>query len=254
MLANKWGMLPKVAHASPEVLEWIEKGELFDLAILDMHMPSLDGIELAQAIRLRRTSEELPIVLLSSVGSSEMRVEGLFAARLNKPVKPSQLFEVLTKVFRNSRPPSIPTAQKISTIAPADRATRIRILVAEDNVVNQKVVLSMLNKIGLRADIAANGLEVIQALERQRYDVILMDVEMPEMDGFEATYLIAKKWPNAAERPWIIALTANALDGTHEKCLEAGMNDYLSKPIRKEQLIQSLDRLPQQKTDTASEA
>ena len=117
----------------------------------------------------------------------------------------------------------------------------LRILLAEDNAVNQKLALRFLAQMGYRADVAANGLEAIQALDRQPYDVILMDVQMPEMDGLEATRQICGRWPSGA-RPRIIAMTANAMQGDREICLEAGMDDYVSKPIRVEELMQALAR------------
>ncbi len=116
----------------------------------------------------------------------------------------------------------------------------LRILLAEDNAVNQKLALRLLAQMGYRADLASNGLEAVQAVERQPYDVILMDVQMPEMDGLEATRQICSRWP-AGERPRIIAMTANAMQGDREACLEAGMDDYISKPIRVEELVRALE-------------
>jgi CheY-like chemotaxis protein len=117
-----------------------------------------------------------------------------------------------------------------------------RLLLAEDNLVNQRVALLMLSKLGYRADVAANGREVVEAADRQPYDVILMDVQMPEVDGLEATRQLHQKWPNRADRPWVIAITANAMQGDRERCLEAGMDDYISKPIKLEELATALDR------------
>jgi CheY-like chemotaxis protein len=119
----------------------------------------------------------------------------------------------------------------------------LRILVAEDNVVNQKLALRILEKLGYRADIAANGLEVLEALERQPYDLLLSDVQMPEMDGLEATRRILERW-SEGERPWIVAMTAEAMQGDRERCLEAGMDDYLTKPIRVEELVAAIERTP----------
>ena len=119
----------------------------------------------------------------------------------------------------------------------------LRILLAEDNAVNQKLALKLLSQMGYRADVAGNGLEAIQAIERQTYDLVLMDVQMPEMDGLEATRQICSRWPRG-ERPHIVAMTANAMQGDRERCLEAGMDDYVSKPIRVEELISALDRTP----------
>jgi CheY-like chemotaxis protein len=127
--------------------------------------------------------------------------------------------------------------------AAAAAATRTeRVLLAEDNVVNQKVALLMLARLGYRADVVANGLEAIEAVTRQRYDLVLMDVQMPEMDGLEAARRILLKWPQRGDRPWIIALTANAMQGDREACIAAGMDDYVSKPIKTEELAAAMAR------------
>ncbi len=141
----------------------------------------------------------------------------------------------------------MPTGKKQFDPEMADRHP-LRILLAEDNAVNQKLALRLLSMMGYRADVAANGLEAIQALERQEYDVIFMDVQMPEMDGLEATRQIIKRWPEqlpTGRRPTIIAMTANAMQGDRERCIEAGMDDYISKPIRNEELIRTLEQTPQ---------
>ena len=247
-LALRWGMKPRTTLASAEALTWIQAGEVFDVAILDMHMPDLDGVELARAIRKQRSPAELPLVLLSSIGNREAGGEGLFACALTKPVKPSQLFDTLADLFPHSRAPfeSVTAPAVAEAVAPAGTETT-RLLLAEDNAVNQKVVLAMLRKFGLRADVAANGLEVLEAVRRQPYDIILMDVQMPEMDGLEATRQIVRQWPDPALRPWIVALTANAMEGDREKCLAAGMDDYLSKPIRKEELSAAIEHARNQR-------
>jgi CheY-like chemotaxis protein len=126
------------------------------------------------------------------------------------------------------------------TSSHADIFGRLRLLLAEDNLVNQKVALLMLKKLGIKADVATNGLEVMQALERQTYDVVLMDVQMPEMDGFEAAKAIRERWTEG--KPHIIAVTAHALEGDRKRCIEAGMDDYISKPVRLEELIEALGR------------
>ena len=144
---------------------------------------------------------------------------------------------------RRRQPRSQSRSRVIPTTAVEKSGSSVRVLLAEDNAVNQKVATHMLAAIGLRPDIAANGLEVIEALGRQTYDVILMDVQMPEMDGLEATRRIVAGQPDPAERPWIIALTANAVQGDRELCLAAGMDDYISKPIKKEQLTAALGRV-----------
>jgi PAS domain S-box-containing protein len=247
-LALRWGMKPRSTQSSAEALAWIKAREPFDVAILDMHMPGLDGVELARAIRLHLGPAELPLVLLSSVGNREAGGEGLFAVALTKPVKPSQLFDALAGLFPHSRAPFerilVPALAEVAI--PAGPGA-IHLLLAEDNAVNQRVALAMLRKSGLRADVAANGHEVLAAVRRQLYDIILMDVQMPEMDGLEATRQILQQWPDPSERPWIVALTANAMEGDREKCLAAGMDDYISKPIKREELAAAIEHARNQR-------
>jgi CheY-like chemotaxis protein/HPt (histidine-containing phosphotransfer) domain-containing protein len=160
---------------------------------------------------------------------------------LTKPVKSSQLYNVLMGIFAGQCMwVSEPKAQPQFDTAIALRHP-LRILLAEDNVVNQKVALRILERMGYRADVAANGLEVLEALERQHYDVVLMDVQMPEMDGVETTQRIREQWMDG-ERPWIVAMTAHALSGDRERCLGVGMDDYISKPVRVEELMAALER------------
>jgi CheY-like chemotaxis protein len=196
------------------------------------------------------------LVLLSSLGQREVTSEkNLFNAALTKPVKPSQLFDLIVGTFKEAEAAASAPAQTpvpvaipvrvMPTTAEGKSGSSVRVLLAEDNAVNQKVATHMLAAIGLRPDIAANGLEVIDALRRQTYDVILMDVQMPEMDGLEAARRIVAEQPDPAKRPWIIALTANAVQGDREVCLAAGMDDYISKPIKKDQLTGAMGRMRQ---------
>jgi GAF domain-containing protein/CheY-like chemotaxis protein len=233
----KWGMLPKDTESPNEALRWVEQGEAFDLAILDMHMPEMDGLALAQRIRAVRPA--LPLVLFTSLGRREAGdTEGLFKAYLAKPVRQSQLFDTLANLFVHDAAPRAPQPSAKPTIDAA-MATRhpLRILLAEDNVVNQKLALRLLQQMGYRADLASNGIEAIECVERQPYDVVLMDVQMPEMDGLEASRRIVAKGP---QRPRIVAMTANAMQGDREMCIAAGMDDYITKPIRVDQLVQAL--------------
>lgn len=243
--AQAWGMRPRAAASGEEALTWIGRGDPFDLAILDMQMPEMDGLTLAAEIRKHRTSEVLPLVMLTSLGQREhheriAQVE--FAAYLTKPIKPSQLYDNLLDIFDGQPIKIKPDPARLSMLDPQLGETHpLRILLAEDNAVNQKVALHLLGRMGYKADVAANGLEVLQAVERQPYDVVLMDMQMPEMDGLEATHTIQTQWP-AEQRPWIIAMTASALQGDRERCLEAGMNDYVSKPVHPEELAEALRR------------
>jgi len=239
-LAHKWDMVAVAVEHAAEALERIRLREVFDVAILDMQMPGMDGTMLAAEIRRLRSPAELPLILLSSLGRREDSVH-LFVANLTKPVKPSQLYDVLAKLFGRSGDQAVEKTEAPAAAGP-EACFMDRLLLAEDNVVNQKVALSMLQKLGFRADVVANGLEVIAAVERQPYDVILMDVQMPEMDGLEAARRLGQLRPDPAKRPWIIALTANAMQGDREMCLAAGMDDYISKPIKRDDLLAAIER------------
>jgi GAF domain-containing protein/DNA-binding response OmpR family regulator len=238
---EKWGMTPRETEHPKDALGWLQKGEHFDLAILDLQMPEMDGIMLARQIRQIQPEESLPIILLTSLGRREIGVDELhFAAYLVKPLKPSALYDALASIFARSLISPKPQPAKGVIDAELGKRHPLRILLAEDNQVNQKLALRILEQMGYRADIASNGLEAIESIERQTYDVILMDVQMPEMDGLEATRQIVARWPQG--HPRIIGLTANALEGDREQCLAAGMDDYISKPIHVEELVDALER------------
>jgi GAF domain-containing protein/DNA-binding response OmpR family regulator len=241
--AAKWGMRARDTESPAEALRWLDAGEAFDLAILDMHMPEMDGVALARRVRAIRPA--LPLVLFSSLGRREVgEAEALFAAYLSKPLHQSQLFDTLVSLLAHGT-----VAKSAEREAPRPHldptlAARhpLRILLAEDNVVNQKLALRLLQQMGYRADLASNGLEAVESVERQPYDVVLMDVQMPEMDGLEAARRIAARWP-AGERPRIVAMTANAMQGDREACLAAGMDDYVMKPIRVDALVEALKQV-----------
>jgi signal transduction histidine kinase/CheY-like chemotaxis protein len=240
-----WGMLARDTASPQMALEWIQRGDPFDLVIMDLQMPGMDGIALATAIRQLRDAAVLPLVLYSSLGGRETGVTpGLFDAALMKPLRPSMLLDTLVMIFGSpARQVVSPPVQPALEVDPEMAPRRpLRILLAEDIVVNQKLALRYLDKLGYRADVAANGVEAIEALERQPYDVILMDVQMPEMDGLEASRRICARWPRD-QRPAIIAMTANAMQGDREMCLAAGMDDYISKPIRVEELMAALRKV-----------
>jgi len=203
-----------------------------------MHMPELDGLGLATALRGTEAGASTPVVILSSLGVHE-RTSDAVAAFLIKPVKPSSLHDTLATVLAG-RSTSVPV-RAAGTGIDRDLGARhpLRILLAEDNPVNQKLAMRLLERMGYRADIANNGEEAIAAIEESVYDVVLMDVQMPELDGLEATRRIRHRWPGAAG-PRIVAMTANAMEGDREACLAAGMDDYISKPIRPEVLNMAL--------------
>lgn len=182
---------------------------------------------------------DLPLVLYSSLGGSESSVP-VFAAVLTKPVKQSQLFDVLVSLLTESSGPTVTTP--VDTASLGERHP-LRILLAEDNTVNQQIALLVLESMGYRADVASNGLEAVEAVAKLPYDLVLMDVQMPEMDGLEATRQIRSS-RHVAAGVHIVAMTANAMHGDREACLAAGMNDYLSKPIRPDELAKALLNTP----------
>ncbi|MEB3338898.1 MAG: response regulator, partial [Leptolyngbyaceae bacterium] len=235
-----WGMLPEAVQSGAAALELLTDSTNFDLLIIDMLMPEMDGASLATAVRQHPKGRNLPIVMLTSLGKqdSDALDPVKASAYLLKPIKQSQLMNTLISLL-NSCPirvqPRSSFRQPSEFLVP--EPLPLKILLAEDNAVNQKLALLMLQRLGYRADVAANGLEVLEALHRQPYNLILMDVQMPEMDGLEATQKICQQW-DTASRPWIVAMTANAMQGDREICLDAGMNDYISKPVRMEELLQ----------------
>jgi PAS domain S-box-containing protein len=217
-----WGMIPMAAASGHEALKYIQRGDEFDIAILDVDLQDISGLELEEEIH--KYNDTLPLVLLASLGKRMPPNH----AYLTKPIKPSQLHKVLTDIL--PRQPAKRSAKTFGVNRPVqNRPLPLRILLAEDNVSSQKVALQMLKKLGHKADIVANGIEALQALQRQHYDIVLMDIKMPEMDGLEATRIIRQRWPDNG--PKIIALTAYALEGDREKCLAAGMDDYIGKPM-----------------------
>ncbi|AKG21064.1 histidine kinase [Calothrix sp. 336/3] len=242
---QSWGMFNCAVESGTAALELLDKGVSFDLAILDMHMPEMNGITLAEKIRHKHNCENMPLVMLTSINAQEIvtQIKDVeFAAIINKPIQQRQLHRTLNHILGNnlikvqqSPSPFYNYQEQRSPTLP------LRILLAEDNTVNQKVALLTLERIGYRADVAGNGLEVLQALQRQPYDLILMDVHMPEMDGLTATERICQEFPEN-QRPRIIAMTANAMQGDREICIKAGMDDYITKPIRVEELQQALSK------------
>jgi CheY-like chemotaxis protein len=271
-ILSAWGMIPTRAASGAEALALIRKPTHFDIVIIDMQMPGMSGLALAKD--LRRLVAELPILMTSSLGVP------MYAAGDNrhlydlpivvpptpgahdqheavrqlgvkcivfKPVKPLVLRAALLEHLDTTKSSSVkstagePRKSNESIDADMGRRHPLRILLAEDNFTNQKVALRMLMRLGYEADLAVNGLEVIKALQLQSYDVILMDVQMPEMDGLEATRQIRTDLAPSLQ-PYIIAMTAAAMQLDREKCLEAGMDDFLAKPTRLEDLAQALKR------------
>src|SRR6266516_5187268 len=244
---QSWGMVPHAYASGQEALAQVQAGVPFDVAILDMQIPDMDGLMLAEQLRRYQNGQELLLVMLTSLGRREIETQGVeFAAFLHKPIKPSQLYNALLSLFAEQEQayPGLKPAEQTGGQFDEGLGQRLplRILLAEDNTVNQKLALRLLEGRVYRADVVANGLEVLEALQRQRYEVILMDVQMPEMDGLEASRAIHEGGP-AEERPRIVAMTANAMQGDREECLAAGMDDYLTKPIQIKALQETLERV-----------
>jgi CheY-like chemotaxis protein/HPt (histidine-containing phosphotransfer) domain-containing protein len=220
-------------------------------------MPESDGLDLADAIRSLGLPSPPRVVLLSSAGGgkAEARSRGTAVdGVLTKPIKPVALFELLVGVLTESgasRGATAPIHPPIDGTLGARNP--LRVLVAEDNAVNQKVALALLARLGYRADVAGDGFEALSALERQPYDVILLDVHMPRLDGLETAREVCARWP-VTERPRLIAMTADALEGDRERCLDAGMSDYVSKPVRIEELADALARSVARGFDAAAPA
>ncbi len=238
---QSWQMNCIPASSGFQALEILKRITTIDSAIVDMQMPEMDGLMLAKSIKDMPGYKKLPLILLSSLGRTEGKEDKkIFSAQLPKPVRPSLLLETMLSLFAN-RP--VVVRENQHSIGDIDHKMGVnhplRILLADDNVVNQKVATRMLERLGYRADLAANGLEVLQAVERQTYDLVFMDVQMPEMDGLEASRQIHKR-VSADRLPRIIAMTAHALQGDRERFLAEGMDDYLSKPIQINEMIRAL--------------
>ena len=237
-----WKMLPRTTTSAADVLDWLGKKHQFDLVILDMHMPSISGLELGRKIRRLYPKTDLPVVLLSSVDTwnEYEEIKEIFSAYVTRPVKRADLFDMLLRVLadKNAVEEQIPQSTeglKLAEILP------MKILIAEDNRINQTVALHFMEEMGYQADVAANGHEVFEALKRQHYDLIFMDIQMPVMDGLETARNIVKNW-SIEHRPVIVAMTANVMPEDKQTYLDAGMNDYLAKPVALEQMRVVLER------------
>jgi two-component system sensor histidine kinase/response regulator len=227
----------KLLHAAAQ------QGDAYDVVILDMEMPGMNGLQLARAIKEAAPIAGARLVLLTSSGNGtgEQAREAGIEAVLTKPARQSALYNCLVDVLKRGEPASAPANAPRGI--PVDRS-RLRILVAEDNLVNQQVVQGILQARGYRVELVGNGLEAVAAIERNSYDAVLMDCQMPEMDGYAAAGEVRRR-EGAARRTPIIAVTAHALAGEREKCLAAGMDDYVAKPVRAETLYAVLDRFMQ---------
>ena len=235
---KRWGMIPREVTGGREALAFEESGEHVDLVLLDVEMPDMDGYTLAGELRSHRP--DLNIIILTSLADQgRSRLRNLrIASVLTKPVKADLLRETICAAVsgrRNQRPQVEVEDPVIAGEFP------LKLLVAEDHPTNQRIVKLMLERLGYRPEIVSNGLEVLSALRANRVDAVLMDVQMPKMDGLTAAREICRTAPSG-RRPWLLAMTANALDGDREKCLAAGMDDYISKPVRTNDLAAALRR------------
>jgi signal transduction histidine kinase/HPt (histidine-containing phosphotransfer) domain-containing protein len=244
----KWGMIPSSAESPQQALDWLRKGEKYDLAVLDFRMPHMDGLALAAEIHKLPGAEMMPLVLLMPLGPRTEAPGGtriVFAHTISKPVKPAQLCEMLVRALLNPKiaPPQETPAKPYQPLA---ERLSLQILLCDDNAINQKVATRILQQLGYQPGLAGNGREAILALERKPYDLVFMDVMMPEMDGLEATRAIRERQkagaPNFHSGIVIVAMTAQAMQGDREKCLAAGMDDYLAKPIRPKDVRAVIER------------
>jgi CheY-like chemotaxis protein len=238
---ERLGMRVVATTSAMEGRDLASAGAAFDVVLTDMRMPELDGLQVAEAIRGSGPTAP-PVIVLSSLGQRE-RDASFVAAFLTKPVKPRALREAVEAAVHG-------TAAKVAPTVPRGFATDrelaarhpLRILLAEDNAFNVKLAVRLLERMGYQTDLAENGQQALDAIERTDYDVVLMDVQMPDLDGLEASREIRARWPD--RQLHIIAMTANAMEGDREACLAAGMNDYLAKPIRPEELSTALLAAP----------
>jgi PAS domain S-box-containing protein len=239
------GLSVNETGSSREALVWAEKGKRWDLAFIDIVLPEIDGVELARRLRQLEAMRTVPLIAFTSVTRRDAYAQsGDFAAFLSKPLKPARLREILNLVLSGrplQRGAKLGTAEFDETLG---QRLPLRILIAEDVAVNQQMLRMMLKRLGYQADVAGNGLEALQALERQKYDLVLMDVQMPEMDGLECSQQILKRYEGS--RPRIVALTANATQQDADQCRAAGMDDFLSKPVRVAELCRCLERWGQE--------
>ncbi|MDX8521494.1 GAF domain-containing protein [Mesorhizobium dulcispinae] len=247
--AQSWNMAAAESEHPAEALLRLARGEVFDVIVLDLNMPDMDGIELARQIRALDGKGSVPLVLLSSMvpmpedKKKEMEIIK-FAATLSKPIKPSPLLNTLLSIFVGSPTRSIRSDQPKGPALDSTMAQKfpLHILLVDDNATNRKLGCKVLERLGYKPELAVDGQSAVAAYTRGSHDVILMDIEMPDMDGLEATRLIRASGRQHARQPFIVALTANAMAGDRERYLHAGMDDYLSKPLRVEDLIASLNK------------
>jgi signal transduction histidine kinase/HPt (histidine-containing phosphotransfer) domain-containing protein len=241
---EQWGMTVETVTTAKETLDRLDKNKSFDAAILDLQLGNADGFALARDIRKQPQGRFLPLLFLSSnrLRNDDFRAADLEVSQfVHKPVRPAQLLESLCRALGVQVQRDKKSAFTPGLDSDFARRLPLRVLLADDNPINQKVGVSVLNKLGYQTDLACDGQEVLKALEQKPYDVLFLDVQMPEMDGMECARLICQRWTRD-RRPIIIAMTGNALMGDREKCLASGMDDYISKPVRVADLQAALER------------
>ena len=242
--ATQWGMKVHTAANSAEALKLVAEGHGFAAGILDLQLPDADCLALVEKVREHPGYEELPVLLLSSVrlrGDDPRPALAGIVGLIHKPIRPAQLLDAIFRALNIQHQRAPRTATIPAPDGELAKRIPLRLLLADDNPINLKVGQSLLQKLGYRTDLANNGLEVLSALERRAYDLIFLDVQMPEMDGLEAARQISRRWP-LEKRPCLIAMTGNALLGDREKCLAAGMDDYITKPVHVAALQQAIER------------
>jgi two-component system, sensor histidine kinase and response regulator len=247
-LVKRWGMNPTSASDGERALIELstarEANDPYGLILTDMHMPKMDGFRLVEHIKERPELSTATIMMLTSGGQrgDAARCGELgIAAYLLKPVRQSELREAIARVLGAKEQGAIPMITRYSMEADAETSKSLQILLAEDNQVNQKLAMRLLEKRGHHIAIASNGREALSALEKKHFDLVLMDVQMPEMDGLEATRLLREKEKSSGQHQAVVAMTALVMKGDRERCMTAGMDGYLSKPIRQQELDDVLD-------------
>jgi CheY-like chemotaxis protein len=247
--AAQWGMNPRAAENALQALDWLRAGEQFDLAVVDWKMPSMDGLALAMELHKLPGAAMMPLIFLTPLGTradTAPNAQITFAHGLNKPVKQTQFYTAIERALFSKKKIAAPAPPKAEK--PLAERFPIRILLCEDNEINQKVATRILKQFGYPCDVAANGREALEALDRQHYDLVFMDMMMPEMDGLTATRTIRERQkdsaahPNYSSRILIIAMTAHAQQSDRQSCIAAGMDDYMAKPIRPADVRNSIEK------------
>jgi CheY-like chemotaxis protein len=239
---ESWGMKVLLSASGAETLA-LMKGVVEQpvIAVFDMQMPGMDGIELADIFKSDELLSKIPLLLLSSTGDMEHIPKNLFVSRLSKPVKLKLLFDEVLNIISELTRKSRMNEAAFTLDQGLGQRLPLKILIAEDNIVNQKLAISLLNMMGYRVDSVMNGKEVLDILGEKDFDIIFMDIQMPEMNGIEATIRIFETIP-VEKQPLVIAITANAMVGDREKCLEVGMVDYMAKPIKIAELQKMIEK------------